>query len=100
MRTFELASVDVMTEIYDYVLKNLPNYNLMFAVKKSDYKEDYYLYMVVCKSKSDGTYTVWTCYNTLTKSMNYGHYSIARLDGVYSVLDEYYFSKENTHGIL
>lgn len=89
MNDFTLAPIDVMNDVNDYVIHNLPNYTLMFAVNKSNTKDDEHLFMAVCRSKSDGTYAVWTCYNASTMSMNHGHYCITDLKMVYEILKEY-----------
>lgn len=89
MNDFTLAPLEIMSDINDYVRNNLPNYKLMFAVRKSEQKDDEHLFMTVCRSKSDGTYAVWTCYNSITMSMNHGHYCIMTLEKVYEILNNY-----------
>ncbi len=90
MRKFVLASESVFVHISDYFEKNNLSYDLMFAIHKSEHFADNYLCMVVARNKSNGTMTVWTCWNEKTQSLNHGHYELKSYNKVYDILHKYY----------
>lgn len=84
---------DVKMQVYFYFKEELPRYTLLDIRRQSNHPEDHYLYMVKAK-KDDGTYTVWTCWNQSTKSLNCGHYDLQSEEDCEKVMDEFYHSWE------
>lgn len=85
-----LAPPNIVSEVNDYFCENLPYFDLIFIIRKSLNIYDKHLYMVVARSKSNNKYTVWTCYNSETKSLNHGHYDLNSYDGVYNIINEFF----------
>lgn len=85
---------DVVKNVEEYFSKeNLLNYEIIDIVDYSEHPDDNCLFMVVAKTK-DGffadDYTVWTCWNNSTKSLNFGHYNISKIEGCKEVVRKYY----------
>lgn len=72
-----------MTDIPDQVVNSLKRYlaevfpgtSICHVYRKSNHPDDYYLYTVTAKS-SDGTYCGWSSWNSITESLNQGHYGL------------------------
>lgn len=82
-------SLEAMEHIKIYFYKNLQEYTVLKVRKKSCHPDDSHLYMVSAVKK-DGTYAVWTCWNEITRSLNYGHYGLRDEDACEKVFEEYY----------
>lgn len=91
-KQFTIAPAIVFQEIV-MELANIKfnNYKLMFVVNKSNHPDDGHLFMVVALDDATGTYTVWSAWNAIAKSLNHGHYCLKNLNEVYKVLEENFF---------
>lgn len=69
---------EVIETVKSYFVLNLPEYEVVDVLRKSDHPEDYYLYMVIAKRNTDGTYAFWSSWNQIRKSLNYGSYCITK----------------------
>lgn len=87
----EGISKEVLANINAYFKENLPRYKVVKVRKKSYHPDDAHLYMVAAK-KDDGTYSVWTGWNDLSRTLNFGHYDIRDLRGCNAIMDEFYYS--------
>ena len=67
---------EVVEHVREYLLENLPRYELLKVVRHSDHPDDDYLYMVSAKKKNDDEYAVWTSWNESVRSLNFGHYGL------------------------
>ena len=65
----------------------LKNYDLISVRQKLT--EDY-LYRVMAKNRITNKYTVWTCWNEDTQSLNFGHYNLNLEDAM-----DIYIAKES-----
>lgn len=84
------ATESVFKNISDYFERKNLSYDLMFAIRKSVYPDDDYLYMIAARHKNNGTMTVWTCWNEKTQSLNHGHYDLNSDVEVYDILQKNY----------
>ncbi len=87
----ETEVTEVMEHIKIYFRKNLQEYKVLKVRRKSCHPDDSCLYMVSAVKK-DGTYAVWTCWNEITQSLNYGHYGLLSEQDCEKVFEEYYYS--------
>ena len=91
-----LTPVEVINEVEKYFERELPNYEVRksWVVRKSNHPDDSYLYMVAAKKRKGGfrghEWTVWTCWNQSTKSLNYGHYDLSE-QSVPEIFSEYFY---------
>ena len=84
-----------MTCIPDQVVKSLKEYfneafpgiSICHVYRKSNHPDDYYLYTVTAKS-SDGTYCCWSSWNSLTESLNQGHYGLKTEQNCIDILQD------------
>lgn len=83
----------VIQNVEEYFKEHLPQYSVLKVVKKSNHKDDAYLYMVSAK-KSDDTYAVWTSWNESTQSLNYGHYDLKSEEDCNKIFEEFYYKGE------
>lgn len=83
---------EVDLSIREYFKRNLPIYEVTEVRRKSEYEEDYYLYMVAAK-KDDGTYAVWTCWNQKLQTLNHGHYGLRDLESCHKLMEEFHYVK-------
>lgn len=86
--------IEVIEDVKTYFKEHLPKYTVLRVRRKSYHPDDSYLYMVSAK-KDDGTYAVWTCWNEITKSLNYGHYNLTSEKDCKKLMDEFYYSKDS-----
>ena len=84
---------EVEANIEEYFRANLPRYEVVKVRKKSYHPDDAHLYMVAAK-KDDGLYAVFTSYNDLSRSLNYGHYDLKNLEACEAIMNEYYFGRD------
>ena len=84
---------EVTLNIEEYFKRHLPLYEVVEVSRKSEYEEDAHLYMVAAR-KDTGEYAVWTCWNELIQSLNYGHYDIKDLETCHKIMDEFYNRKD------
>lgn len=85
------VSEKVKEMIEKYLVENLPYYTLVKVERKSNHPNDHYLYMVVAQHNND-TYAVWTCFNSETNSMNYGHYGLETIEECEQILNDFYYN--------
>lgn len=69
-----------------YFEKHLSNYTLVDIMPRTLYPDDKYLFFVIAKNNT--SYTVWSCWNDDTKSLNHGHYAIETLEECYRTICE------------
>ena len=89
----EGISEKVLAHINEYFKENLPRYEVVKVRKKSYHPDDAHLYMVAAK-KDDGLYAVFTSFNDLSRSLNYGHYDLKNMETCEAIMDEYYFDRD------
>lgn len=74
---------DVIDSIKDYMADGaLSNFKPIRISRASNCPEDHYLYFVTGYNTSTDMYACWTCWNQMTKTLNYGHYNIPSLRDV------------------
>ena len=73
-----------------YLEDNLPKYQMIDVFRKSQHPDDHYLYMVIAKNCSNGYYSVWTCWNDMTETLNNGHYMIEDIMDAYQIVVQNY----------
>ena len=68
---------ELINRITEYLQTNeyLQKYEIC-SVMQYEHPDDYYLYKVLCRNKTDDTYTFWSAWNNITCSLNYGHYEL------------------------
>lgn len=82
---------NVPMEVVDHISAYLKAENLgelVEVTRASDHPDDDYLYEVIAK-KGDN-YSVWTCWNETTGSLNFGHYGVPSLDEAKEIVAQYY----------
>ena len=84
-------ALEVLEQVNLYFRENLPRYTVLKVRKKSYHPDDSHLYMVSAK-KDDGTYAVWTSWNSRTRSLNHGHYGLWSEADCESIMAEFYYS--------
>lgn len=84
-------ALEVLEEVDLYFRENLPQYTVLKIKKKSYHPDDSHLYMVAAE-KQDGTYAVWTCWNSSTRSLNHGHYGLRSEADCERIMEEFYHS--------
>ena len=65
----------VVNSLKEYFNETFPGTSICHVYRKSNHPDYYYLYTVTAKS-SDGTYCCWSSWNSITKSLNQGHYGM------------------------
>lgn len=80
----------VRKNVEEYFKKHLPQYEVLEIRKKSVYPEDANLFMVSAINEKNGTYAVWTSWNEISQSLNYGHYDLQSMDDCEKVFEEFY----------
>ncbi|MGO4970496.1 hypothetical protein ACTQ56_00630 [[Clostridium] aminophilum] len=81
---------DVLSEIREYFVKELPGYSPLAVYRRSNCLSDDYLYMVEAVSKN-GTYAAWSCWNHKTGSLNYGHYGYGNREDAFEELKSHFY---------
>lgn len=81
---------DVINDIKEYFMGNLPQYDPAEVRKKSHHPDDAHLYMVSARKKDGTSCAVWTGWNELLKTLNHGHYDLPDLEKCGEVMDEFY----------
>lgn len=81
----------VKENVISYLAKNLPQYEMVNVLRKSNHPDDDYLYMVIAKHITNDTYATWTSWNQSTKSLNNGHYGLEDIIMAYEVAVENYY---------
>lgn len=74
-----------------YFKEHLPQYTVLEIRRKSSHPDDEHLWMVSAK-KSNGTFAVWSGWNELTCSLNYGHYDLQSIEECERIFEEFYFN--------
>jgi len=80
---------NVIANINNYFEKNEMNYRVVKIFRKTNHKDDWYLYVVIAKNTVTGKYTVWTSWNETMQSLSYGHYGIQLIEDCLEIVDEY-----------
>ena len=80
----------VKDKIIQYLKDNLHNYELIKVIRKSNHPDDFYLYTVIAQHKISKTYTVWSCWNDKTESLNHGHYDIESLSNAEQLAESFF----------
>ena len=96
----DLASTEVFNNVKTYLGEHLPEYELLYVVRYSDYEGDDYLYMVAAKlldTTYGQHYAAWTCWNEKTQCLNCGHYMLDSEEECMDVLREFYRKTKNVY---
>lgn len=81
----------VLKAVERYFNKNLPQYEVVEVMRKSNHPSDDYLYMVIAATTSENPkYACWTCWNDSTESLHYGHYNLPTYVAAKDVCRYYY----------
>ena len=83
---------NVLEMVIDYFKESDLKYEPISVRPYSEFEGDNYLYCVLAKyignaDFKQNTYAVWTCFNTSTNSMNYGHYDMSYEDACKFFID-------------
>lgn len=73
-----------------YFKENLPKYTVLEVRNKSSPPDAAHLFMVSAK-KDDGTYSLWTGWNELSRSLNHGHYDLKSAEECEKLFEEFYY---------
>lgn len=86
------VSEEVKKEVKSYFEEQLPNYEVVKVIRKSNHPDDHYLYEVAAKKKNADEYACWTSYNSSITggSLNYGHYNLVSLEVCDEIMSEYF----------
>ena len=85
---------NVITELKNYFIEHLPQYEIMKVRRKSFHPDDTHLYMVAAEKKKEEFWAVWTGWNANTGSLNYGHYNLSSMEECDRIMDEFYHGEE------
>lgn len=89
LEMLEAKDKEVFENINSYFRENEMNYEVVKLYRKSNRKNDWYLYVVVARFTNTQRYAVWTSWNDLIKCLNHGHYDITSIEDCMEVVDEY-----------
>lgn len=89
LEMIESEDKEVIDNINSYFRENEMNYEVVKLYKKSNFKNDWYLYVVVAELANTKRYAVWTSWNESTKCLNHGHYGITSIEDCMEIVDEY-----------
>ena len=89
LEMLESEDKEVIDSINSYFRENGINYEVVKLYKKSNRKNDWYLYVVIAKLTNTQRYAVWTSWNDSRKCLNHGHYGITSIEDCMEVVDEY-----------
>ena len=73
LEMLESEDKEVIDSINSYFRENGINYEVVKLYKKSNRKNDWYLYVVIAKLTNTQRYAVWTSWNDSRKCLNHGH---------------------------
>ena len=80
---------EVIDMVKRYFHKNLTMYASLEIFRSSNHPEDDYLYSII-GLHNNGTFSCWTCFNSQTESLNYGHYGLETEDMALEIISSYY----------
>lgn len=89
LEMLEAKDKEVIDRINNYFRENEMNYEIVKLYKKSNCKNDWYLYVVVARLTNTQRYAVGTSWNVSRKCLNHGHYGITSIEHCMKVVDEY-----------
>ena len=89
LEMLEAKDKEVIDNINSYFKENEMTYEVVKLYKKSNRKNDWYLYVVVAELANTQRYAVWTSWNDSRKCLNHGHYGITSIEDCMEVVDEY-----------
>lgn len=89
LEMLEAKDKEVFENINSYFRENEMNYEVVKLYRKSNRKNDWYLYVVVARFTNTQRYAVWTSWNDSIKCLNHGHYDITSIEDCMEVVDEY-----------
>lgn len=89
LEMLEAKDKEVIDRINSYFRENEMNYEVVKLYRKSNRKNDWYLYVVVARFTNTQRYAVWTSWNDSIKCLNHGHYDITSIEDCMEVVDEY-----------
>lgn len=78
---------NVVDSVKQYLDRSFTDMKLCHIYRKSNHPDDQYLYMVTA-AKSDGTFSCWSSWNSITGSLNHGHYYLPSEQDAISILQE------------
>ena len=82
---------NVINDVVEYFKNELNNFTPLKVCRNSNHKEDDYLYAVIAKSDSNGSYACWSCFNDSTKSINFGHYNYKTEEEALNMIKEVFY---------
>lgn len=88
LEMLEAKDKEVVENINSYFRENEMNYEVVKLYRKSNRKNDWYLY-VVARFTNTQRYAVWTSWNDSRKCLNHGHYGITSIEHCMEVVNEY-----------
>lgn len=89
LEMLEAKDKEVVENINSYFRENEMNYEVVKLYRKSNRKNDWYLYVVVARFTNTQRYAVWTSQNDSRKCLNHGHYGITSIEHCMEVVNEY-----------
>ena len=92
----------VPQEVKENVKKYLERENLgelVDVMRHSDHPADSYLYHVIARRPNvnkyfhngDWNYSIWTCWNETTQSLNFGHYNLTSEEVAMEIHKEFFY---------
>ena len=89
LEMLEAKDKEVVENINSYFRENEMNYEVVKLYRKSNRKNDWYLYVVVARFTSTQRYAVWTSCNDSRKCLNHVDYGITSIEHCMEVVNEY-----------
>lgn len=82
---------DVIHNISDYFDKEIKHYTPLYVCRHSNHPSDDYLYSIIGKNVSDGSYACWSTWNNSTKVLNHGHYGLSNYEEAMNIVRDKFF---------
>lgn len=98
MSTSLIVNEEVKENVKKYFKENLQNYEVIAVGHVPTEKN--FIYRVLAKKKVNpypdhmGDYSVWTCWNETTKSLNWGHYDLIEETAINMFMNDGSISKD------
>lgn len=89
LEMLEAKNKEVIDRINSYFRENEMTCEVVKLYRKSNRKNDWYLYVVVARFTNTQRYAVWTSWNDSRKCLNHGHYGITSIEHCIEVVNEY-----------
>lgn len=86
----EPVSQETFQALESYMKDHLGNNRILYVFRKSNHREDDYLYSAVGYNIATQSYCCWSSWNMSTLSLNNGHYGLSSIDSAVSILQDLY----------